>query len=423
MIDYTILDNLLNIAKSSGEKIEGNCYAYHLTGKVADNLLPKQRNLFKFGKLCTNIFEIGFNAGHSSAIFLQSNPNVTVTCVDIGEHKYSRECYQYLKNLYNDRINVIFTSSENISDLELLERNSFDGFHIDGCHTNLMYIKDLLSSFHLLKDSAYVIFDDTQDDKIFSFMQKCANSVLFDYCKDIFEETTMYKHEILKFNRPDIRIISLACGEEYIEKWQTGILTKMDYCRKNNYGFIQDYNCLDVTRPAPWSKIRMVQRELERTDFIVWLDADTIIMNNKHRIEEFLIDMKKDHFLLIGEDYNAINSGVFIIKNCEISRVFLEDVYNQTDSINSGWWEQDAIIKLYPKYKSGINIVPKKYVHIFNAYYSDNCKNFKKGCFLIHFAGCGLGSDTKTYEKRLEMRLIHNVHETWDDISRYYDNI
>jgi hypothetical protein len=322
MIDYTILDKLLEIAKSTGEKIEGNCYTYHLTGNIANELKTKQQNLFKFGTLCNNIFEIGFNAGHSTALFLQSNPNCIVTCVDIGEHKYSHECYKYLKRLYNDRINVIFTSSEKISDLLELTRYSFDGFHIDGCHVNLMYIKDLLSSFHLLKDKAYVIFDDTQDEKIKKFANKCANSVLFEYCKDEFEQTIMYKHEILKFNRPNIKVVSLACGEKYIEKWRTGISSKMNYCRKNNYGFIQDYNCLDENRPAPWSKIKMIQRELSRADFILWLDADTIIMNDKHRLEEYLLDMEKNQFLLIGEDINAINSGVFFIKNCEQSRVF-----------------------------------------------------------------------------------------------------
>jgi hypothetical protein len=422
MIDYTILDNLLYIAKISGEKIEGNCYTHHLTGKIGDELRSKQRNLFKFGTLCNNIFEIGFNAGHSSALFLQSNPNAFVTCVDIGEHKYSRDCYKYLKSIYNDRINVIFTSSENIADLVELKRNTFDGFHIDGCHVNLMYIKDLLSSFHLLKDKAYVIFDDTQSAKINNFMNKCANSVLFEHCTEYFEKTTMYKHEILKFTRPKMKVISLACGEKYIEKWQTGISSKKNYCKKNNYEFVQEYNHLDPSRPVPWSKIKLIQRELDSADFIIWLDADTIIMNDKHRLEEYLLDMNKNHILLIGQDLNAINSGVFFIKNCEQSRVFLEDVYNQTDCINAAWWEQQAIINIFPKYKQHIRVIPTKFVHIFNAYYSEKCKNFKKGCFLIHFAGMGLDSNIEIYEQRLQMRFVHNVHETWHDISEYYDS-
>ena len=82
--DYkTILDNnknhfdkLYTICKEIGEKVEGNCFTAHLNIDYTINeLIYKQLNHFSLGMNATNIMEIGFNAGHSSLLYLLANPN------------------------------------------------------------------------------------------------------------------------------------------------------------------------------------------------------------------------------------------------------------------------------------------------------------------------------------------------------------
>ena len=55
--------------------------------------------------------EIGFNSGFSTLLMLISNPNIHITCYDLGEHKYTIPCYQKLREIFKDRINIIIEDS------------------------------------------------------------------------------------------------------------------------------------------------------------------------------------------------------------------------------------------------------------------------------------------------------------------------
>ena len=69
-----IFENLENICKKTGELVEGNCFTEHLNiDNKIDSLLYKQCNHFSLGKMSNKIMEIGFNAGHSSLLYLLAN--------------------------------------------------------------------------------------------------------------------------------------------------------------------------------------------------------------------------------------------------------------------------------------------------------------------------------------------------------------
>ena len=78
-----------------------------------------------------------------------------------------------------------------------------------------------------------------------------------------------------------------------------------------------------------WCKIFMVLEALEKNiyDYVIWLDSDTIIKNFDIDIGNILNMFSSDIF--IGSDnnsrYNIINSGVFVIKNSEKGKQFLND--------------------------------------------------------------------------------------------------
>ena len=82
------LKKISELVNETGEAIEGNCYTFHLRNEMAPKLKSKQENLSLFAKQCSFILEIGFNAGHSSLFFLESNPDVKVISIDIGFHSY-----------------------------------------------------------------------------------------------------------------------------------------------------------------------------------------------------------------------------------------------------------------------------------------------------------------------------------------------
>ncbi len=415
------LEKLSKIVNECEEKIEGNCYTYDLKNEPARELKSKQENLSLFSKNCSMILEIGFGAGHSSLFFLHHNSSVKVVSIDIGLHSYSYACYDYLKESYGDRIEVIFMDSMNISSNSYLQSFQFDGLHIDGSTQNKMYIYDLLNSLHLIKNGALVIFDDTQNKEIELFMEKCKSSVLFKVPNLSFQTTKMYKHEILQYIKPRIKIVSLAFGDEYRQTWKYGIESKHLYCQKWNYHFVDEDQHLDKDRPVAWSKIKLVEREMnEFTDFVIWLDADTWIMNQRHTIEEFLLCMPKDKWLMLGEDVSKnINSGVFFIKNCDESKLFLKDVYQQTQFMNHCWWEQQAIIHIFSKYKDFVQKIPREYIRLFNAYdkMTDTEYYYKDGDFLVHLPG--RKKQIFKYNHISKYRKMYPENQTWSLLTSY----
>lgn len=156
-----LFDALLNIVKSTGEELEGNCFFYHRTfDKISGN--NKGINLFSLGKNCSRILEIGFNAGHSCLLFLLSNPENKIDCFDICEHSYTNLCFDYLSKTFPGRINLYQgDSKKTLPDFKRENPEKFyDLIHIDGSHEINDANCDFYNTFCLSQKNGFVIFDD-----------------------------------------------------------------------------------------------------------------------------------------------------------------------------------------------------------------------------------------------------------------------
>jgi hypothetical protein len=195
----------------------------------------------------------------------------------------------------------------------------------------------------------------------------------------------------------DIAVVTMAVGQEYEKMVGLGIENKRLYCEKHGYDFIYTNESLDLSRPIPWSKIKLLANALKQKDYkwVFWTDADALIMNQAIPLED-LIDENYD--LILTKDMNEINSGNFLLKNSEWSKQFLETIYNHTECIHHPWWEQQAIItehKNNEDVQKRTRIVPQR---VMNSYSSELLyrlaipgslsSNFQSGDFIIHFAAC-----------------------------------
>jgi len=168
--DYTINNNinlakkyinehLLDIINNSGELLEGNIFMYHHTTSYTDMFLNKTKNISNvvLNKNVKNVMEIGFNSGFSVLLMLISNPNINVTCYDIGEHKYTMPCYEKLKETFGDRLNIV------IGDSTVTLQNvdaQYDVIHIDGGHSTEVAESDIINCYRLSKNKTILIMDD-----------------------------------------------------------------------------------------------------------------------------------------------------------------------------------------------------------------------------------------------------------------------
>ena len=197
---------LENIIRSSGDTLEGNCFYYHLTLTRFPSLYNKQVNLVCAGSQARRrIFEVGFNAGHSSMLLLygamtNSVENLEMTIADCGEHSYTKPCLEYVKSLFptvnfryiegDSRITLpLFLSNEGVTHI-----GTYDVVHIDGGHDNSCIYNDLCVGIALLKTGGILIIDDTNQDNIRDARNNLLRSGHFQLANSL--HTYGYEHTI-----------------------------------------------------------------------------------------------------------------------------------------------------------------------------------------------------------------------------------
>jgi len=86
-----------------------------------------------------------------------SNPNIHISCFDLGEHKYTLPCYKQLKETFGNRI--VLTIGDSTKTLEHVNDN-YDLIHIDGGHSSQVANSDITNSYRLSKQGTILIMDD-----------------------------------------------------------------------------------------------------------------------------------------------------------------------------------------------------------------------------------------------------------------------
>lgn len=128
----------------------------------------------------------------------------------------------------------------------------------------------------------------------------------------------------------------------------TGAINSL-YCLSHGYDFSSIWLAGIESWPEKvWQKIPILQSYLREGfhEWLMWIDADALIMNQKITIETLIGLTPPDTQLIACRDYESmgINAGVLLLKNCEDSLKFLDAVESKKDQfINHRYPEQDAM--------------------------------------------------------------------------------
>ena len=184
-----------------------------------------------------------------------------------------------------------------------------------------------------------------------------------------------------------ICILTIYHGEKFRNDTKYGRQTIINYCDRYGYDFVDDDTIVDNTREIQWSKILLIQKYLEKGehDYLVWIDADILILNPEKSIENFIERLMGDKELMYSKDFgNWVNNGVIFIKNTAFMLDYFKEVYKHTNEVCR---EQGSMDMLWRRNWANCRSVtaitedPTEYNSNWNAY--------KYGQFIIHFAGCG----------------------------------
>ena len=185
-------------------------------------------------------------------------------------------------------------------------------------------------------------------------------------------------------------VCSLVLGDEYKKSVQLCTASQEEHAKRHGYTRITDESVFDPQRDATWSKIPLLQKYLGDWDWLMWIDGDVLITNQERKIEEFIDLVDSSKFLFIGKDFQGLNAGVFIIRNCPQAHEFLKDVWAFEGYNRKLFHEQTAITELLAsKYKKCAQVLPYPFINIMNAYdyRMDPRVYWLPGDFCIHFAG------------------------------------
>ena len=122
--------------------------------------------------------------------------------------------------------------------------------------------------------------------------------------------------------------------------------TFRDYAARHGYHLIVASRRCD--RPASWCKIPLLQELLASYDFVLWIDADAIILDASIDLATVIPDDAYQAFVVtncgegVGESPNL---GVWALRAVPRAKELLDAIWSQEDFIDQGW-EQMALMRL-----------------------------------------------------------------------------
>lgn len=171
------LKHLNYLVWASGEALEGNLFYYHNTrvlgGRPDVGRQHKRRNFVRYILGSYSLLEIGFNAGHSALLALTINPDLLYTAIDVGTHRYTEPCFDYLTRVFPDRCTLHIGDSREVLPLfRSPNRGRFDRYHVDGGHSIDVAEADIRGILGISRRHQIIMIDDVNLEPIWELCQR-----------------------------------------------------------------------------------------------------------------------------------------------------------------------------------------------------------------------------------------------------------
>jgi hypothetical protein len=199
-----------------------------------------------------------------------------------------------------------------------------------------------------------------------------------------------------------IAIISLV-DEAQNEIANLSLKNKFNYAQKHGYAFIFETRSLDLNRPTSWSKFLIIEKYIEKFEWIFWCDADSLILKPEIKLEEYIENcnnninlimpaiVPEDNIFLDRRWKIQVNTSHFFVKNNQQSLDILNKSYQNTQFIDQGWKfdfggkhaEEEGALNYYLENNpcwQNIKLLKRGELYISE-------KGFNSSTFIVHFGG------------------------------------
>lgn len=155
-------------------------------------------------------------------------------------------------------------------------------------------------------------------------------------------------------------------------------LNHHEYANKHGYSYIKEIvKDSDYTEWHPtWIKIDIIKKYLLLFDYVVWIDADAVFVNQHIKIEEFItenVDLvlpKLEVDRNTGNMWTHTTTGFMVWKNSEWSKNILNELWNNPNQYRFEFFHEQTRLDelLFPIFtnEGGENILHKQIEDIEN---------------------------------------------------------
>ena len=154
------------------------------------------------------------------------------------------------------------------------------------------------------------------------------------------------------------------------------------YCEAHGYTYVRYREMLDQSLIPTWNKLLAVKRELENFDWLLWLDADALIVNPHQRIEDVIAPYEAGKEMLFSSDDMGLCAGVFFAKNTPWVPGFLDTVLLLGELPDCGHLHEQKTIRTlfnqYPKVQEKVGLIPDSIIHF-------PYSTFNPNAFIMHY--------------------------------------
>lgn len=176
-------------------------------------------------------------------------------------------------------------------------------------------------------------------------------------------------------------------------------------------------------RPFSWQKLDAIQAVLNDYEWVMWVDADCLLVNTAVEISTLIETYGKDVDLITARDFNGICCAVMLVRNSNWTREFISTVQFLGDvSDNSAFgadskakWEQNTIkvvFEHFPALRNRMNALPTYLI-------ADVVEGYSDQTFMFHFGGI---ENTERAVRMREMSAKLGAHEGSAQLRRLYPN-
>uniref|UniRef100_A0ACD5WRT4 Uncharacterized protein n=1 Tax=Avena sativa TaxID=4498 RepID=A0ACD5WRT4_AVESA len=132
-------------------------------------------------------------------------------------------------------------------------------------------------------------------------------------------------------------------GRSFLGMLNATARNRRAYAAVHGYGLaVLPPQAVDPSRPPAWSKVLALRALLHRHHWLFWNDADTLVTNPDIALEMILFsvighsDFHTSPDLILTEDANGVNAGLFFIRRSKWSQRFLDIWWNHTSFVRFG---------------------------------------------------------------------------------------